>query len=537
MWLLNAKQVHPHRNYRFLWAAEWLHRLNREPIRCGVAMVMSPDQLIGSRLGHAPGSLNLPEDKQISQGCPVPQGDGGARLRNSVGLTYSGLEVLPDMYWLPEAAPPLPLDAVTPDELCDMEYKVVHYTPQSCGRAFGPLGFDQMVCFCYGLQERLRQGQVVLATRQGDEAARMNAAVFLGSFLILRYRWSLEEVEECLGQEEAGALFPCSWGNLKIPEPTRWLRVKDCWEGIAYADKHGWFNSASVQACNESIKSKVCQSWRTMIEGYDASWIVKDWLLVCADPITTATDPNPCTFKRMYPNSTPMETHLEDTAVAGTNICGMDNDFDARKMSEGESDERPTAACSDTEDVGDVISSVCTVNKDYNQVYEHEMLCSVRLDFVSFLNSCNAKLLVRANHKVEPGLQNSYDKNILTEHGIDHCEACYKDVRGAVPPKHIITEVLSRTKRVLDNCEGAVAIHCKGGFGRSLMLACAVILNYFDVPGRALLGWVRIVRPGAITTVQQEACLSMEFCNSKWGSKCSKKSLDDMNTKACCSMM
>lgn len=53
----------------------------------------------------------------------------------------------------------------------------------------------------------------------------------------------------------------------------------------------------------------------------------------------------------------------------------------------------------------------------------------------------------------------------------------------------------------------AVAIHCKSGFGRSMLLACILIIHRYDVPGRALLGWARIVRPGAFTVPEQEEFL------------------------------
>merc|ERR1719188_2778471 len=54
---------------------------------------------------------------------------------------------------------------------------------------------------------------------------------------------------------------------------------------------------------------------------------------------------------------------------------------------------------------------------------------------------------------------------------------------------------------------GAILVHCKGGFGRSVVLSCILLIHMFDVPGRSVLGWSRIARPGAITTPEQEAFL------------------------------
>ena len=50
-------------------------------------------------------------------------------------------------------------------------------------------------------------------------------------------------------------------------------------------------------------------------------------------------------------------------------------------------------------------------------------------------------------------------------------------------------------------------MHGKGGFGQSVMLACGLAVERLGVPGRALLGWVRVARPGAVTTREQELFL------------------------------
>lgn len=55
---------------------------------------------------------------------------------------------------------------------------------------------------------------------------------------------------------------------------------------------------------------------------------------------------------------------------------------------------------------------------------------------------------------------------------------------------------------------GAILVHCKGGFGRSVVLAACLAIERVDISGAAALGLFRIMRPGAITTRRQEIFLT-----------------------------
>mmetsp|Transcript_44853 Transcript_44853/g.103635 ORF Transcript_44853/g.103635 Transcript_44853/m.103635 type:complete len:95 (-) Transcript_44853:32-316(-) len=52
-----------------------------------------------------------------------------------------------------------------------------------------------------------------------------------------------------------------------------------------------------------------------------------------------------------------------------------------------------------------------------------------------------------------------------------------------------------------------IFVHSRSRFGRSVVLACCLAIHRLDVPGSVLLGWVRIARPGAISTRSQELFL------------------------------
>lgn len=125
--------------------------------------------------------------------------------------------------------------------------------------------------------------------------------------------------------------------------------------------------------------------------------------------------------------------------------------------------------------------------------------------------------VVRANVGSEPGLKDiggSYDPAVLSEHGILHADVYISDStkvgNGAVPKTAVIRRFLEEAAGMQAASEAgrrALCIHCKGGFGRSVLLAAVLIVHRHDVSGRAVLGWVRIARPGAIATPEQEAFL------------------------------
>jgi hypothetical protein len=130
-------------------------------------------------------------------------------------------------------------------------------------------------------------------------------------------------------------------------------------------------------------------------------------------------------------------------------------------------------------------------------------------DFVTFCRREGFSHIVRANYSNEHGLAEiggSYERSDFLEYGIDHLECPIMDTNGGIPNKQLIRRVVEWQDENSD-LERRVLIHCKGGFGRSVVLACCLMIHWYDIPGRALLGWVRILRPGSITMPQQERLL------------------------------
>lgn len=145
--------------------------------------------------------------------------------------------------------------------------------------------------------------------------------------------------------------------------------------------------------------------------------------------------------------------------------------------------------------------------------------------FVSWFADNRVQRLVRLNLDNENGLEKSYDPSVFTKAGIQHVNIPYDDVNGGVPPK-------ANLKKMIEACgdatEGAAAYHCKAGFGRSGVCAAVQAIYQHDVPGELLLAWLRIIRPGTITTPQQAKFLQgfkgrsdlEKFLNTEQGECC-----------------
>eukprot|EP00933_Yihiella_yeosuensis_P005335 TRINITY_DN109831_c0_g1_i1.p1 TRINITY_DN109831_c0_g1~~TRINITY_DN109831_c0_g1_i1.p1 ORF type:complete len:587 (-),score=101.46 TRINITY_DN109831_c0_g1_i1:75-1835(-) len=174
--------------------------------------------------------------------------------------------------------------------------------------------------------------------------------------------------------------------------------------------------------------------------------------------------------------------------------------------------ETPAVYISEKEALSPVAPSVksCdTICKEYD-ASDRCNYCSGNeppMAFVDFLKGLNVQTLVRVNDKFEIGMrQFSYDEKLVSLHGINHCSVPFPDVFPGIPPKELVKEVIKSCGSVVGN-GGAVTFHCKGGFGRSVIMACCLAIHEFDISGEALLGWCRIVRPGAINIPEQEKFL------------------------------
>lgn len=354
------------------------------------------------------------------------------------------------------------------------QYEVCHYSSKDCGFAFGPLALDQTLRFAHELKVRLeKDGSRVLC--EYDNNNRRNSAVLLGAYLVLCENMSADEVAAKLS-DVASLTFPCSWVQAEVYRSKRGqpvMSVHDCWSGVQLARDQRWI-AVDVLGNEAKTTSAASNAWKPIMQ-YDGAWVVPGKVFVMADPITVVRDPNPITCAQLAPGA-------ESAPAAAPDVDLVSQEVMKKFLTTGELDPKWPKP----------------------------------VDFITYLKSCDVTAVIRTNGSHEPGLKSlggSYKPTELEAHGIQHADCYLDDVQGAIPTAGVLKHFLdSAAKMGFSEEEGAapgraIAVHCKSGFGRSILFACVLIIYLWDVPGRSLLGWVRIARPGAVVTREQELFL------------------------------
>lgn len=89
------------------------------------------------------------------------------------------------------------------------------------------------------------------------------------------------------------------------------------------------------------------------------------------------------------------------------------------------------------------------------------------------------------------------------QHGLDWHHLPIRDV--SVPNATFVADWPAASKALHAHlCEGhGVLVHCRGGLGRSGLVAAGLLIELGEAPARALAR-VRALRPGAVETAEQE---------------------------------
>mmetsp|Transcript_7351 Transcript_7351/g.16056 ORF Transcript_7351/g.16056 Transcript_7351/m.16056 type:complete len:460 (-) Transcript_7351:192-1571(-) len=416
------------------------------------------------------------------------------------------LSWLPEVQWPPEGfsgkfvlAHSLCIPLTSDPELSEealakcQQYHVQHYTREALGGGFGPLNLCQVQRFVVQLATLLDQKILVGIGCPEGENTRANAALLLGAFLLLRLSWPLDKVIQTIGSTDANLTFALPWLTFADEDKSlRTLRVLDCWAGVQLAFERGWIPPSAV--ADAAGVEKSCWAYNAMLEGYDAVWMVPGHILVSADPVTVVIDPNPDTFDEIFPGEKDAGLESGHDKIAKEDSGPRSKDTPVRVVSLDTTTTKPDVVRNDSCD---------TVCKDYSTPFTTGAGNGVKPEsFADFMMTCNVGLIVRTNSSGEPGMPNfMYDSKKFKDYGIEHIDLPVPDVQGGLPKLSQVARLLAVAEKVHQT---AIVIHCKGGFGRSATLACCLAIMHFDVPGRALLGWIRVVRPGAITTRKQE---------------------------------
>jgi cell division cycle 14 len=97
-----------------------------------------------------------------------------------------------------------------------------------------------------------------------------------------------------------------------------------------------------------------------------------------------------------------------------------------------------------------------------------------------------------------------YDAAELTSRGLGHVELEFDDC--TCPPAAVVAAFLA----AVEAAEGAVAVHCKAGLGRTGTLIALYLMRERGFGAREAMGWLRIMRPGSVIGEQQRYLCAME---------------------------
>lgn len=356
------------------------------------------------------------------------------------------------------------------------------------------------------------------------------------------------------------------------------LSVRDCWAALEISQHKGWLPVVGP-AIDDAVVVELAktQHWKALME-INGVWLVPGHLLVLADPMQTVMDSHPSTLSRLYSEGAVAEKrpddedlqllhdcpHLSEPSTPRSTIgplqrermpepkgkllpevskpkskvtCVDDWDDVSTEVSDADGEARPSQP--------EVLEASNTMQTDRVQLLQpspngmHEGKAhQVPGSFTSYFLTHQVGTIVRANSDGDLAATGplSYSPKDLEQFGLQHFECSGRNLSGGVPTKGTIISFLSSAHSIGFGSESeevkALAVHCTRGTGRSMVLACCLMVLVYDVPGRLVLAWARICRPGAFATSQQET-----FLNSLTGRWHLKQYLgfgSDQGQQQCC---